>query len=123
MSINEDNMYLEHILDLYKNPLNYGEMENPTLMRKGFNPLCGDDLEVFLKVEGDSIKDVKFSGEGCAISIASASIVSDYIIGKSIEDVMKLGREDVVGLLGITISSGRIKCALLFLKTVQEMLE
>lgn len=118
-----ENLYREHILDLYKNPINFGKIKDATHTRQGNSPLCGDEMTVYLKVKDGKIEDVKFDGHGCAISIASASIISDKIKGKEIIEVLKLKKEDVIKLLEIPISGSRTKCATLFLKTVVESLE
>ena len=115
-----DDLYREEILNHYKRPHNWGEMENPDLEAEDFNPLCGDELKVQLKLGEDGrIADVAFSGHGCAISQASASMASDEVIGMPVSDLLKLDREFVLELLGIDISATRIKCALLSLKVLK----
>lgn len=116
-------IYKEHILDLYKNPHNKGILENPTNKSSKNNPLCGDEIEINLKIKDDKIKDVKFAGEGCAISQASASLLTDRIKKMPIEEIRKLSKEDILDLLKIPISPGRIKCALLPLEALQEALK
>ena len=114
-----DDLYREQILEHYKQPHNWGELENPDLEFEDFNPLCGDELKVQLKLEGDRVADVRFSGHGCAISQASASMASDELIGMPVEDLLKLDRDFVLDLLGIDISATRLKCALLSLKVIK----
>ena len=115
-----DDLYRENILQHYKNPHNWGELENPDLEADDLNPLCGDELKVQLKVSGDGkIEDVRFSGHGCAISQASASMTSDEVIGMPIEELLQLDRGFVLELLGIDISATRMKCALLSLKVLK----
>jgi len=113
-------MYKEHILDLYKNPSNYGELADFTHHFRSYNSLCGDDFKIWVDVKDNKIKDVSFTGSGCAISTAASSMVSDKIIGMNIWDVSRMNQEDVLELLHIPVSSGRMKCAVLFLKSVQE---
>ena len=115
-----EDLYRENILEHYKQPHNWGELDGADLEFEDFNPLCGDELKVQLKVDGDDrIADVRFSGHGCAISQASASMASDEIIGMPIEDLLKLDRSFVLDLLGIDISDTRLKCALLSLKVLK----
>ena len=115
-----DDLYREQILEHYKQPHNWGEMENPDLEFEDFNPLCGDELKVQLKVGDDGrIADVRFSGHGCAISQASASMTSDEVIGMPVRELLELDREFVLDLLGIDISATRMKCALLSLKVLK----
>ena len=115
-----DDLYRENILDHYKNPHHWGELDGADLEADDLNPLCGDELKVQLKVDGDGkIEDVRFSGHGCAISQASASMTSDEIIGMPVEDLLKLDRSFVLDLLGIDISATRMKCALLSLKVLK----
>jgi nitrogen fixation NifU-like protein len=115
-----DDLYRENILQHYKNPQNWGELENPDLEFFDSNPLCGDELKVQLRVGDDGrIAAVRFSGHGCAISQASASMASEEIVGMHVDDVLKLDRSFVLDLLGIDISATRIKCALLSLKVLK----
>jgi nitrogen fixation NifU-like protein len=115
-----DDLYRENILQHYKNPSNWGDLESPDLEFFDSNPLCGDELKVQLRVDDDGvISDVRFSGHGCAISQASASMTSEEIVGMRVEDVLKLDRSFVLDLLGIDISATRIKCALLSLKVLK----
>ena len=115
-----DDLYREEILSHYKRPHNWGEMESPDLEFEDTNPLCGDELRVQLRLDGDNrVADVAFSGQGCAISQASASMVSDEIIGMPVDDVLRLDKQFVLDLLGIDISATRIKCALLSLKVLK----
>jgi len=115
-----DDLYRENILQHYKSPHNWGELPDADLEADDLNPLCGDELKVQLKVGGDGkIEDIRFSGHGCAISQASASMASDEVIGMPVEQLLKLDREFVLDLLGIDISATRMKCALLSLKVLK----
>ena len=118
-----DDLYREQILEHYKQPRNWSpprpELENPDLEFEDFNPLCGDELKVQLRVEDDKIAEVRFSGHGCAISQASASMASDEVIGMPVRELLALDREFVLDLLGIDISATRMKCALLSLKVLK----
>jgi nitrogen fixation NifU-like protein len=115
-----DDLYREQILEHYKKPRHWGELEDFDLEFEDNNPLCGDELKVQLKVGDDGrIADVAFSGHGCAISQASASMASDEVIGMPVNDLMRLDRGFVLDLLGIDISATRMKCALLSLKVLK----
>ena len=115
-----DDLYRENILQHYKRPHNWGELPEADLEAEDLNPLCGDELKVQLKVSDDGrIEDVRFSGHGCAISQASASMTSDEIVGMPVEDLLRLDRDFVLDLLGIDISATRMKCALLSLKVLK----
>ena len=115
-----DDLYRENILQHYKSPHHWGELPDADLEADDLNPLCGDELKVQLKVDGEGrIEDVRFSGHGCAISQAAASMTSDEIVGMRVDDVLKLDRSFVLDLLGIDISATRMKCALLSLKVLK----
>jgi nitrogen fixation protein NifU and related proteins len=115
-----DDLYREYILDHYKHPHNWGELEHPDLEAHDLNPLCGDELTVQLALDDEGkIADVRFSGHGCAISQAAASMTSDEVKGMAVEDLLRLDRSFVLDLLGIDISATRMKCALLSLKVLK----
>jgi nitrogen fixation NifU-like protein len=115
-----DELYREQILEHYKRPHNWGRMDDPDLSASDHNPLCGDQLEVMLRVDSDgTIADVRFDGHGCAISQAAASLTSDEVKGMKVDDLLRLDRDFVLDLLGIDISATRIKCALLSLKVLK----
>ncbi|MBI4142049.1 SUF system NifU family Fe-S cluster assembly protein [Candidatus Woesearchaeota archaeon] len=110
-----DELYREQIMDHYKNPRNHGILEPFTFKFFDNNPLCGDEIEVRAFVEGNVIKDVKFTGKGCSISQAAASMLSETVKGKTLSDVQQLTRDDVIEMLGIPIGPVRVKCAVLSL--------
>jgi nitrogen fixation NifU-like protein len=114
-----DDLYREYILEHYKRPHHFGELADYDLEFHDSNPLCGDELRVQVKVEDGKVADLRFSGQGCAISQASASMVSDEVIGMPIDDLLRLDKQFVLDLLGIDISATRIKCALLSLKVLK----
>jgi nitrogen fixation protein NifU and related proteins len=115
-----DDLYRENILEHYKQPRNFGELPDPDLEFEDNNPLCGDELKVQLKVADDGrIADVRFSGHGCAISQASASMASEELVGMPVDELIRLDRGFVLDLLGIDISATRMKCALLTLKVLK----
>ncbi len=113
-------IYREIILDYYRNPRNYGKIQDPDISQRDSNPLCGDELEMHLNIKEDKVADVKFTGKGCAISQASASMLTELILGKDFEYVKKLTKEDILDNLGLhDLGPARIKCALLSLKVLK----
>src|SRR3954467_15996936 len=119
-----DDLYRENILEHYKQPHHWSPpspaLDDPDLEFEDNNPLCGDELRVQLKLdEQGRIADIRFSGHGCAISQASASMASDEVVGMPVDDLLGLDRDFVLDLLGIDISATRMKCALLSLKVLK----
>ena len=114
-----DDMYRDYILDHYKNPRNSGELPGATNTYQDANPLCGDEITMSLLIADGLVKDVRFKGRGCAISQASASILTEEIKGKTLDEVRAIDRQHVLENLGIPISPARIKCAMLGLKTLK----
>jgi len=116
----DDQLYREYILEHYKHPHNWGELASPDLQAHDLNPLCGDELTIQLALDGEGkVADVAFTGHGCAISQASASMLTDEVRGMTPEQLLGLERDFVLELLGIDISATRMKCALLSLKVVK----
>ena len=115
-----DDLYRENILQHYKRPHHWGEWPAADLEAEDNNPLCGDELKVQLRIGEDGrVADVAFSGHGCAISQAAASMASDEVVGMPVDDLLRLDREFILDLLGIDISATRMKCALLSLKVLK----
>ena len=114
-----DDLYRDYILEHYKHPRNFGELEEHDLEAHEHNPLCGDELGVQIVLDGDRIEDLRFQGHGCAISQAAASIASEELKGMKVADVERLGADWMIDLLGIPVSATRRKCALLNLKVVR----
>jgi nitrogen fixation NifU-like protein len=113
-------MYRELILDHYQNPRNWGALDDPDIDHAEDNPLCGDHLHLTVKLdENERVTAVGWEGEGCAISQASASLLGEEIIGKTLDELKQFGKDDVLDLLGISISPVRLKCALLSLKVLK----
>lgn len=113
-------IYAEEIIAHYEKPHNKGEISDPSTSMHENNPLCGDDITVYLNIKDNIITDVKFDGSGCAISMASASMLTDFIKGKSLSDIEEMGLKTIIDLLGIDPGPARLKCATLSLKTVKE---
>jgi nitrogen fixation NifU-like protein len=119
-----EDMYREHILDHYKHPRNFGIVKNPSVDHEANNPLCGDQIRLTFTVnDKDEISDVKFTGRGCAISQASASLLTSRVKGKPLAEIKQIDRDAVVQMLGIPISPVRLKCALLSLAVLREGIE
>ena len=115
-----DDFYKEYILDHYRNPRNFGHLEHPTASAEDLNPLCGDKIHMDLSVGADGkIDDVKFDGKGCEISQASASMLTESLKGKTLEEVARLSHDVVLENVGIGISPTRMKCAMLGLKVAK----
>jgi nitrogen fixation NifU-like protein len=115
----DDQFYREFILDHYKNPRNFGRLEDADISHEEYNPLCGDMVGMDLQVKDGVIEDVRFHGRGCAISQASASLMTERLKGMSLDEARQISKDDVVGDLGIDISPARLKCALLSLKVLK----
>ena len=115
-------MYRQQILDHYKNPRNYGEIEDATFTHVGENPMCGDEItmDVVLADDDETIEAVAFRGDGCAISQASASMLTGELRGKTLEELGEMDRDDVVDMLGVDISPMRVKCAVLAERVAQD---
>jgi len=115
----DDQFYREYILDHYKNPRNFGRLERADISHEEYNPLCGDMVGMDFRMHDGVIQDVRFHGRGCAISQASASLMTERLKGMRVEDARKISNEDVLDELGIEISPARLKCALLSLKVLK----
>ena len=120
---NFSSMYREHIMDLYRNPSNFGTLDKPTNEYTEYNSLCGDEITIQIKSEKGKLKDVKFNGSGCVMSMVSASLFTDKIKGMKLNDVKKLGKAEVLELLKIKINPARLKCVLLPLNAVKGALK
>ncbi len=115
-----DDFYREHIIDRYQNPHFRGELNPNDITFEDSNPLCGDELRIDLRINEDGqIVEAAFSGRGCAISLASADMLLEFVQGKSLEEVKRLTKEDILELLGIELGPVRLKCALLSLKVLK----
>jgi nitrogen fixation NifU-like protein len=114
-----DDLYRDYILDHYKRPRNFGELDPHDLEAHEYNPLCGDEMGVHIQVREDRIGDLRFHGHGCAISQAAASIASEELIGMELGEAAELDSDWMIERLGIPISATRRKCALLNLKVIR----
>jgi nitrogen fixation NifU-like protein len=118
-----DDLYRDEILEHYRQPHNFGTLDAPDAVYEGHNPLCGDRITMMLHVDAEgNVAEVAFSGRGCAISQASASLLTDEVKGRPVAEVEAMKNQDILDLLGIEISPARLKCALLSLDTMQHAL-
>lgn len=130
-----EDLYREEILEHFRNPLNFGKLSNYSISAKQANPFCGDEVEIFIKFDPNTqgvnripplrwkvVDGISFVGKGCAISVAAASMITDYAKGKTKSQLTKFEEEDMLNLLGIKMSETRKKCALLALAVLQDCL-
>lgn len=115
-------IYKDIILDHYQNPRNFGKLNSTTAAVSVSNPLCGDKISMEINEEGSLIKEISFSGEGCAISKASASMLTEFARGKSKDELRNLDRTFIINMLGVELSPNRLKCALLPLEALIKIL-
>lgn len=115
------NIYKENILDHYKNPRNSKPL-NSAIIQKEFNPMCGDKITLFISLKGEKIEKITFQGNGCAISQAAASMLTEALKGKSLKEAKSLKKETMLKMLGIPISPARMKCALLGFATLKKLI-
>ena len=118
-----DNIYKEELMEIYKNPMHKGHMDDPSVKVEGKNPMCGDSITLQLKIEDGVITDAKFDGSACAVSIISAAMATDFIIGKTIEDALKLDKEDLLKMIDLNLTTSRVKCATLIVSAIKDALE
>jgi len=116
-------LYKEVILDLYRNPLNRKELEVFDMEKTGHNPTCGDKITLRMKFEGEKLTNIGWTGEGCAISQAAISLITDEVKNKTKTEIKNITKEQMLSMLGIPISHTRLKCVLLGWQTVQSALE
>ena len=113
--------YREEILEHWRNPQNFGEMKKPDVVIEQVNPLCGDEVKFFFKIKKGRIEKVSFTGSGCAISMASASMLSEAVKNRRVSDLELVTGQDVLGLVGGTVTPARLKCAFLPLEAVRNL--
>ena len=114
-----EDLYRDNIIDHYQNPRNYGTLENPDISYEDSNPVCGDEIRMDLKIQDGRVVEARFSGHGCSISQASASMLTEELIGKTLEEVKQIDKQYLLDLLGIPLGPVRLKCALLSLKVLK----
>ncbi len=114
-----DGIYRENIMDHFKNPRNFGTVENPDIRHREYNPLCGDEIEIFIKLSSDRASEVRFRGRGCAISKSAASMLTEALQGKTLDEIKKITGKDILDMLAIPVGPVRMKCAMLSLDTLR----
>ncbi len=114
-----DQIYRENILEHNKFPRNKGTLDPNDYTAEDVNPLCGDEIRIDLRVKDDRVSEIKFSGRGCAISQASASMLTEMVDGMTLDEVKALTKDDLLEEIGIPLSPARLKCALLSLKVLK----
>ena len=119
----EDDIYRENIIDHFKNPRNYGEIVEAEIKHSELNSFCGDMIRLFVKLKEGKVEDVKFKGNGCAISMAATSMMTEILKEKTLDEVKNLKKEDIFEMLGIKLGIVRMKCGLLCLNTLMKGLE
>ena len=115
-----DELYREILLDHHRNPRNEGRLNNADIVKRDKNPLCGDEVEVFAKVKGESLDKINFEGKGCIICMASASIMTEELKNKSLREIQDINREDWLDILGVKLTASRVKCAMLPVITLKK---
>jgi nitrogen fixation NifU-like protein len=114
-----DSLYREAILDHYRHPRNRGTLDPADYSYEDVNPLCGDEIRIDVRTDGERVSEIRFSGRGCAISQAAASILTEMVEGRPLDEVKAISRDDVLEELGVPISPARMKCAMLGLKVLK----
>jgi nitrogen fixation protein NifU and related proteins len=114
-----EDLYRDNIIDHYQNPRNFGTLEHPDISYEDSNPVCGDEIRIDLKIDQGRVADARFQGHGCSISQASASMLTEEIIGKTLDEVKQIDKQYLLDLLGIPLGPVRLKCALLSLKVLK----
>lgn len=117
-----DDLYREEILELYKHPHNYGRIDAAPSKHLE-NPLCGDAVDVSIKVEEDVVREARFEGRGCAISIAASSLITDHVRGKRVEEVLAIGPDELRHIVGLELGPVRMRCASLALNAIKQLLK
>lgn len=116
-------LYREEFMDIFRHPQNRGSLENPSASAHKKNPMCGDSLILRLKIEKGIIEDAKFEGEACAVAVISSSILTDYLIGKSVDEAKKINKDRLLEMIGLNLTTSRISCATLVLYALEEALK
>ena len=116
-------IYREEFMEIYKHPMNQGKIERPSLVEHGTNEACGDEMDLYLKIENGKVIDAKFEAESCSVGIVSSAILTDEIKGKTLAEVKAFSKKDLLELIGVNLTTSRIKCATLPLETLVKGIE
>ncbi|HOF50134.1 MAG TPA: iron-sulfur cluster assembly scaffold protein [Candidatus Colwellbacteria bacterium] len=116
-------LYREEFMEIFRHPQNKGNLENPSAFAHKKNPMCGDSLVLRLKISGGIIEDAKFESEACAVSVISSSILTDYLIGKSVDEAKKINKDRLLEMIGLNLTTSRVSCATLVLYALEEALK
>jgi nitrogen fixation NifU-like protein len=120
----QDDLYRQYLVELYRHPHNFGPLESPDVRQEGVNPLCGDQVTIDLRLDGERVREARFVGKGCAVSIAAASILTDLAPTRSVSELLAMGEAEMVTEMGLgSLTPARVKCAVLALKTLQAGIE
>ena len=122
MDIN-DQMFREDIMEIYKNPSNRGIMNNPTVSVLEVNPFCGDEVNLQLKISEGKIEEIKFIGSACMVSTVSSSLLTEAVTGKSLEEVKRFQKDDLLKIINLNLTTSRVKCATLALEALQKAIK
>ncbi|MFP3289143.1 MAG: iron-sulfur cluster assembly scaffold protein [Candidatus Micrarchaeota archaeon] len=118
-----DDLYIEELIELYKHPHNKKKLSDYDAEAREYSQTCGDDITMYIKLEGNKVKDISFDGSGCVIATSTASKLTDYAKGKSIEELEKMGVADIFKLIGIEVGPARLHCATISLEALQEAIK
>lgn len=118
----ESDIYRQYIIDLYKNPVNYGKLARCNRRAEASNPLCGDEITVYVREADGKIAGISFEGQGCAISRAASCVATELVKGKTVKEALAISDEQVISALGVAVSAARLKCALLGISTIRAAL-
>lgn len=121
--MDDEDIYAEILMEHYRNPHNYGRMDDPTTKILEYNPVCGDTVQIMIRVKDGKIEEDSFIGRGCSISQASASILTDMVKGMSVDEAKNINEEEYVRSLGVRLGPSREKCALLALNALKKCIQ
>lgn len=116
-------LYQEELMDIFKNPHNRGKLAGATVSSSKKNPMCGDNLSLDLQIEDGVIKDAKFDGSACSVSVISASIMTDFLIGKKLSEVRKITKDDLLKMINLNLTTSRVACATLIFTALEDAIK